>query len=116
MDEVARARLGAISRVRAAARAPGLEVGPVEPGAFGVQAADEASGGGELGFKSVDFCGVYVGEGAVGAEVFGGAWDPQEAASGVEHEGNGLRRGSKGERNRVSSIAAWEKSSLFSLV
>lgn len=57
-----------------------------------------------------------MGEGAVGADVAGGAGDPDEAASGVEHERDGLRRRAKGEWDGVSAIAACEKRDLFGSV
>ena len=64
-----------------------LNVGAEDVATFGVSATEEFGGGGVFGNEGWDFGGVDVGEVAVGAEVAGGAGEPNEAATCVENEG-----------------------------
>lgn len=82
MDYISRAcHVAAILRFRIAAAAAGLSVGAEKVTAFGVTAAEELGGGRVSGDEGGDFA--DVGEVAAGAEVAGGAREPDEAASGV---------------------------------
>lgn len=105
MDDVGGARegtvLGSWFFALGAAR---FNVGAKEVAAFGVSATEEFGGGGVFGNEGWDFGGVDVGEVAVGAEVAGGAGEPNEAATCVENEGGGLRWGSEVEIYGVATV------------
>ena len=81
-----------------------LNVGAEDVATFGVSATEEFGGGGVFGNEGWDFGGVDVGEVAVGAEVAGGAGEPNEAATCVENEGGGLRWGSEVEIYGVATV------------
>lgn len=105
MNQIRRASLGTIRGTRFAVFASRGDIIAVKHRAFGVSATQKLRGGGEFRDERRDLCGVDVGEIASGAEITRSARDPDEAASGVHDERDGLRRRAEAEGDGVAAIA-----------
>jgi len=105
LDNVGGTSEGTVLGIGFALGAARLKVGAEEITAFGVFATEKSGGGGVFGNEGRDFGGVDVWEETMGAEVAGGAGEPDEATSCVENEGGGLGWGSEVEIYGVATVA-----------